>query len=104
MNVCMVSESTWFSRSLLILVYLWQLAPGELYRPVALHHDALVLHGSLHHHKVVQQLVLDGGVQPSLPDLLVKARRSWGRPQETGLEMNGLQTGRIRCWISGSFI
>lgn len=62
--------------SVQIEVYLWQLAPGELCRPVALHHDALVLHGRLHHHKVFQQLILVGGVQPSLADLLVEARRS----------------------------
>lgn len=61
--------------------YLRQLAPGELYRPVALHHDGLVLHGSLHHHKVVQHLIPDGGVQPLLANLLVKTRRSWGSGQ-----------------------
>lgn len=81
----MVAEGTWqqgrarLERLLLSWqdeVYLWQLAPGELDRPVALHHNGLVLHRSLHDHKVIQQLVLDGGVQPSLADLLVKARRS----------------------------
>lgn len=54
-------------------VYLRQLAPGELRRPVALHHNALVLHRSLHHHKVIQQLILFGGMQTSLTDLLVEA-------------------------------
>lgn len=64
------------SLSVQMEVYLWQLAPGELCRPVALHHDALVLQGSLHHHKVIEQLILVGGVQPSLTDLLVEARCS----------------------------
>lgn len=87
----MVSGSTWqqgraglerLTRSSPEEVYLRQLAPGELYRPVALHHDGLVLHGSLHHHKVIQQLIPDGGVQPSLANLLVKTRRSWGAGQK----------------------
>lgn len=56
--------------------YLLELAPCELYGPVALHHDALVLHRSFHNHKVLQQLVLVGGLQPSLTDLLVEARGS----------------------------
>lgn len=55
--------------------HLWKLAPGELRRSVALHHDALVLHGGFDHHKVIQQLVLIGGVQAPLADLLVETRR-----------------------------
>ncbi|KAG7227013.1 hypothetical protein INR49_022359, partial [Caranx melampygus] len=35
----------------------------------ALHHNALVLHGRLHHHKVIKQLILVGGVQSALTDL-----------------------------------
>lgn len=68
-------------------IYLRQLAPGELYRPVALHHDGLVLHRSLHHHKVIQQLIPDGGVQPLLANLLVKLWRSWESGQKRKLTL-----------------
>lgn len=57
------------------LFHLRKLAPGELRRPVALHHNSLVLHGNFDHHKVIQQLVLIGGVQPPLANLLVETRR-----------------------------
>lgn len=57
------------------LFHLRKLAPGELRRSVAPHHDALVLHWGLHHHEIVQQLVLIGGLEPPLTDLLVETRR-----------------------------
>lgn len=62
----------------LIYSYLWELTPGELCWTVVLHNNALVLHRRLHHHKVIQHLILVGGVKPSLSDLLVESRCSWG--------------------------
>lgn len=78
MHVCFNTNCVTFTELLalhMICLHLRQLAPGELRRPVALHHDTLVLDGRLHHHEVIQQLVLVGGVQTSLTDLLVEARR-----------------------------
>ena len=55
--------------------YLGQVAPDELCRPVALHYYALVLHLRLDHHKVIDELVLIGGLQAALTDLLVETGR-----------------------------
>lgn len=59
-------------------VHLRELAPGELRRPIALHHNALVLHGGFYHHKIFEQLILISGVQAPLADLLVEAWRGCG--------------------------
>lgn len=79
-------------------VHLRELAPGELRRPVALHHNALVLHRGFYHHKVIQQLILISGVQAPLADLLVETWRGCGSTSKDIISSFRFYCNRCAAW------